>query len=82
MLEYGVSTLQNKPSLFKTMDISKIVDKKRKQNLGYFVPNKYEKLIKKTIESIEKQKKINKLRAIKQHNDLEFIELGIDDGIE
>jgi hypothetical protein len=34
MLEHSISSIQNNPSLFKTTDISKIVDKRKNKILG------------------------------------------------
>ena len=36
MIEYGITALQTQPSLFKQMTISKIVDKQKHKELGYF----------------------------------------------
>lgn len=79
---YGVTEVQSKPSLMKSMDITKIVDKRANVTLGYFIPSKYEKLIKPLIEEIERESEIEKLKRLKKHQDLEFVELGVDDGIE
>jgi len=55
MVEYGITAIQNQPSLFKQMTIS---------------------IIKKEI------KKKEKLKILKEYQDLEFLEIGIDDGIK
>ncbi len=54
MVEYGITTLQTQPSLFKQMTISKI----------------------------EYQEKIEKLKKLKKYQDLEFLEVGVDDGVK
>jgi len=82
MLEYGITTLQNKPSLFKEMTLSKIVDKRKHQDLGYFISSKYEDIIASVIAEIEKREKIAKLKRLKAHQDIEFLEVGVDDGIK
>ncbi len=46
MLIYGITDIQNKPSLIKSMDIAQIVDKRKNITLGYFISSKYEKQIK------------------------------------
>ncbi len=82
MIEYGITTLQTNPKLFKQMTISKIVDKRKHKDLGYFISSKYENIIANVIKEIEHQEKIAKLQKLKQHQDLEFLEVGIDDGIK
>ncbi len=69
------------PSLFKKMTISKIVDKRKHENLGYFISEKYKNMIVDVIKEIEKKEKMAKLKILKKHQDLEFLELGIDDGL-
>ena len=81
MLSYGISDIQTKPSLIKQMDIGKIVDKRTRKTLGYFISSKYDDKIAPVIEQIEKEEKLNKLKRLKAHQDLEFVELGVDDGI-
>ncbi len=81
MIEYGITALQTKPSLFKQMTISKIVDKRKHKNIGYFISAKYEDIIYDVIQKIEHQEKIAKLKKLKQYQDLEFLETGINDGL-
>jgi len=82
MIEYGITTLQSKPSLFKEMTISKIVDKRKHINIGYFISSKYEDIISDVISKIEHQEKITKLNKLKEHQDLDFLEVGVDDGLK
>lgn len=82
MLEYGITALQTQPSLFKQMSISKIVDKRKHEDIGYFIAVKYEEMILDVIKKIEKKEKIAKLQRLKEHQDLEFLELGINDGLK
>ena len=81
MLSYGITDIQTKPSLMKQMDIGEIVDRRKHITFGYFISTKYESYIKPIIEQIDREEKINKLRRLKQHQDLEFVELGVDDGL-
>jgi PIN domain nuclease of toxin-antitoxin system len=81
MLTYGVTEIQNKPSLLKDISIGEIVDKRAHKSLGYFVSSKYEIYMKSVIEKIEKEEKIKKLKKLKKHQDIEFLELGVDDGL-
>ena len=82
MTTYGVTDIQNKPSLIKTMDIAQIIDRRAHTTLGYFISSKYEEYIKPIIEKIDREEKLAKLNRLKQHQDLEFVELGVDDGIK
>jgi hypothetical protein len=82
MIEYGITALQTQPSLFKQMTISKIVDKRKHRDIGYFISSKYEDMISDVIKKIEHQEKIAKLQKLKQHQDLEFLEVGVDDGMQ
>ena len=81
MTTYGVTDIQNKPSLIKAMDIAEIIDRRKHTTLGYFISSKYEKQIRPLIEKIDREEKLVKLNKLKLHQDLEFAELGVDDGI-
>lgn len=81
MLTYGITDIQNKPSLIKTMDVAEIIDRRAHITLGYFISSKYENYIKPIIEQIDRDEKRAKLHKLKKHQDLEFAELGVDDGI-
>jgi hypothetical protein len=82
MTTYGVTDIQNKPSLIKAIDIAEIIDRRKHTTLGYFISSKYEKQIRPLIEKIDREEKLLKLNKLKQHQDLEFVELGVDDGIK
>lgn len=82
MTIYGVTDIQNKPSLIKAMDIAEIIDRRKHITLGYFISSKYEKQIRPLIEKIDREEKLAKLNKLKQHQDLEFAEFGVDDGIK
>ena len=81
MTSYGVTDIQTKPSLMKSMDIGEIVDKRKHITLGYFISAKYEEYIRPVIEKIDKEEKLAKLKRLKNHQDLEFAEIGVDDGL-
>jgi hypothetical protein len=81
MLSYGITDIQTKPSLIKKIDMGKIIDRRAHTTLGYFISSKYDKLITPIIEQIEKEEKLNKLKLLKAHQDLEFAELGVADGL-
>lgn len=81
MVTYGVTDIQNKPSLMKTMDVAEIIDRRAHTTVGYFISSKYESFILPIIEKINREEKLAKLHKLKNHQDLEFAELGVDDGI-
>ena len=82
MITYGVTDIQNKPSLIKAIDIAEIIDRRKHTTLGYFISSKYDNYIKPIIEKIDREEKLAKLNKLKQHQDLEFVEIGVDDGIK
>ena len=79
---YGITAIQNHPSLLKEMTVSKIVDKRAHKDIGYFIAAKYEKYLKEIIEKIERDEKLDKLERLKAHQETDFCEIGIDDGVE
>jgi hypothetical protein len=81
MLSYGITDIQSKPSLIKRMNIAEIVDKRAHTTLGYFISAKYENYIRPIIEKIDREEKLKKLKRLKEHQNLEFVELGVDDGV-
>lgn len=81
MTTYSVTAIQNKPSLLKDMSIAEIVDKRANKSLGFFISAKYAKLIKSALDGIERNEKLEKLRRLKASQDIEFCELGINDGL-
>ena len=81
MISYGVTDIQSKPSLIKSIDIGQIVDKRKHKTVGYFISSKYEDYLLPIIEEISKKEKIKKLKRLKAHQDLELAELGVDDGL-
>ena len=81
MLSYGITDIQNRPSLMKEMMLGEIIDKRAHKSIGYFISSKYEKYIIDAIEKIERDEKLAKLKKIKNSTDWEFLESGIDDGL-
>lgn len=81
MLTYGITEIQTKPSLIKEMMLGEIIDKRAHKRLGYFISSKYEKYIANALVAIERDEKIAKLKTLKKHQDLEFCEAGVDDGL-
>ena len=81
MLTYGITEIQSKPSLIKSMTVGEIVDRRAHKTLGFFIAAKYEAYIKEAIEKIEHEEKLLKLKKIKYSTDWEFMESSIDDGL-
>jgi uncharacterized protein YkvS len=81
ILSYGVKEIENSPSIIKNIDIGEIVDKKENIKLGYYIFAKYENYLRPIIEKIDKEEKIKKLKILKKYQDLEFTEVGVDDGL-
>jgi len=81
MLCYGITEIQSKPSLIKSMNVGEIVDKRAHKTLGYFISAKYENYIRPIIDKIDRDEKLAKLKLLQKHQDLEFAELGVDDGV-
>ena len=81
MLTYGITEIQNKPSLIKSMTVGEIVDRRAHKSLGFFIAAKYEEYIKDAIKQIEREEKLLKLKKIKNSTDWEFLESDIDDGL-
>ena len=81
MHRYSVTELQKKPSLIREMGIGEIVDRRSHKSLGYFIASKYEPYIHQALERIEREEKMAKLERLKAHQDLEFCETGVDDGL-
>ena len=81
MTTYGITDIQTKPSIIKDMEVGKIVDKRANKTIGFFISSKYEDMIKPIIKKIDKEKKIAKLKILKKHQDLDFAEIGVDDGV-
>ncbi len=81
MHSYGITEIQSKPSLIKSMSIGKIIDRRAHKALGFFIAAKYEKYIKEAMNKIEHEEKILKLNKIKESTDWEFLENGVDDGL-
>jgi uncharacterized protein YkvS len=81
ILSYGVKEIENSPSIIKNIDIGEIVDKKENIKLGYYISAKYENYLRPIIEKIDKEEKIKKLKILKKYQDLEFTEVGVDDGL-
>ena len=81
MQTFGITEIQNKPSLIKTMTVGEIIDRRAHKSLGFFIAAKYEKYIRDVISQIEREEKLQKLKKVKNSTDWDFLESGVDDGL-
>jgi len=79
MLSFGISEIQSKPSLMKSITVAKIVDRRAHRDLGYFISEKYAAYLEDILKKIERDERIAKLEKIKAGTDWEFVESDLDD---
>lgn len=82
MTECGITALQAKPSLFNQMGVARIVNKRARRTLGYYISARYEEKIIGILQQIEREEKLDKLRQIRALGEAEWSEAGVEDGIE
>ena len=63
MLKVSISSLRDK-NYFQKDEVLVIVNSKKKEKIGYFIPVEYENQIKDIIDSIEKKKKKELLKRV------------------
>ena len=82
MIEATLANMRNSSNFFKTDQIIHIFDGRKKEDIGFFVPQVFEKEFQKFIENIEKKKKLSLLKRVAQaqHSD-PIAEGSINDGI-
>jgi len=81
MTSITLASLRDSETFFKLDDIATIVNGRKKEEVGYFVPINFKKEFEDFTKELEKKKKIEKLKKLKEYQDLEFLEVGVDDGI-
>jgi len=83
MIEATLADMRNSRTFFKTDEIIHILDGRRKEDIGFFVPQVFQEEFKKFVEKIEKKKKLALLnRVAKAQKQDPIIEGGIGDGIK
>ena len=82
MIEATLANMRNSSDFFKTDNIIQILDGRKKEEIGFFVPQIFQEEFQKFIDKIEKKKKLSLLSRISkaQKND-PIEEGGSDDGI-
>ena len=82
MIETTLSKLRSSSDFFKTSEIIHLLDGRKKEEIGFFVPLALKNEFQKFIEKIEKKKKILLLKRIVKAQKKDPIEEGcINDGI-
>ena len=82
MIETTLSNMRNSSDFFKTSEIIHILDGRKKEEIGFFVPIVFRNEFQKFIDKIEKKKKISLLERVARAQKQDPIsDGGIDDGI-
>lgn len=82
MIEATLANMRNSSEFFKTDDIIKILDGRKKEEIGFFVPQIFKEEFQKFLESIEKKRKLALLNRVSKAQKKDPIEEGSsDDGI-
>ena len=82
MIETTLSKMRNSSDFFKTSEIIHILDGRKKEEIGFFVPSALKDEFQKFIDKIEKKKKDALLKRVAKAQRLDPVGDGsIDDGI-
>jgi len=83
MIEATLANMRNSSDFFKTDEIIHILDGRKKEDIGFFVPQVFKEEFEKFVEKIEKKKKLTLLsRVAKAQKQDPVTEGGISDGIK
>ena len=83
MLEATLANMRNSSDFFKTDHIIKIVDGRKKEEIGFFVPQSLKEEFQSFIDTTEKKRKISLLNRISKAQKQDPIEEGSSsDGIK
>ena len=83
MIETTLSNMRNSSDFFKTSEIIHILDGRKKEEIGFFVPTVFKEEFQKFIDKIEKKKKLSLLKRVALAQKKDPIEEGsTDDGIQ
>jgi len=83
MINMTLSNLRNSTNFFDMDDMAIIVDGRKKEEIGYFIPKSYKNEFEKFAKEIEKRKKIKLLKRVANAAKKDIIGDGtVDDGIE
>ena len=83
MIEATLADMRNSRTFFKMDEIIHISDGRKKEDIGFFVPQVFKEEFEKFVEKIEKKKKLTLLnRVAKAQKQDPISEGGISDGIK
>lgn len=83
MIEATLANLRKSADFFDTDQVINIVDGRKKQDIGYFVPKMFKKEFETFLKDLEKRKKIAILKKVASAQKKDPIEEGsVDDGIK
>ena len=83
MIEATLADMRNSRTFFKTDEIIHIQDGRKKEDIGFFVPQIFKEEFEKFVEKIEKKKKLTLLsRVAKAQKQDPISEGSVSDGIK
>lgn len=83
MIEATLVNMRNSSDFFKTNNIIKILDGRKKEEIGFFVPQIFKEEFQKFIETVEKKRKLALLNRVSNAQKKDPIEEGSSsDGIK
>jgi len=83
MISMTLSNLRNSTDFFKIDDIATIVNGRKKEEIGYFVPKSFKKEFEKFMTEVEKKKKKKLLQKVLKASRIDPIEdEAVADGIK
>ena len=83
MIEATLANMRNSSDFFKTSEIIHILDGRKKEEIGFFVPTVLSEEFQKFIEKIEKKKKLDLLTKVAKAQKQDPIAEGsINDGLK
>ena len=83
MIEATLTNMRNSSDFFRTNTIIRILDGRKKEEIGFFVPQIFKEEFQKFIDTIEKKRRLTLLNRVSQAQKKDPIEDGSsDDGIK
>ena len=83
MIETTLSNMRNSSNFFKTSEIIHILDGRKKEEIGFFVPVIFKEEFQKFIDKIEKKKKLSLLERVSKAQKTDPVsDGGVDDAIK
>ncbi len=82
MIEATLANMRNSSDFFRTDSIIKILDGRKKEEIGFFVPQIFKDKFQKFVDSIEKKRRLALLNRVSKAQKKDPIEDGSsDDGV-